>query len=279
MGPVVRLIGSGIGLASEALAHRKAKKAKEASSTSTDAAGESSLGVSRSTQNLGEGNHASESQRVIEVSDKQGSELLSNGQAVQLGYNDSPELDEAPPSYDEIVEDEEDWELDEAGDEKIDDRKRVESKDQDLTADKPDVRKILGKFLDRHSTGNNAVQSQSSLPCPVIIPQRRPRNRSRGFVKAYAPVLEGCGVDQETWMDFLETFDKASQASPIFGGIVIAASLVGFVPSVSAMVASTLVQAAATTAIVVQSRSRINTFLDDINEHFFRPRGLFVLLI
>ena len=80
-------------------------------------------------------------------------------------------------------------------------------------------------------------------------------------------------------MDFLKTFHKASQASPIFGAILIAGHLMGYVPSVAAMVASTLTQAAAVGAIVVQSRSRTNTFLDDINERFFRPRGLYVLLI
>lgn len=79
--------------------------------------------------------------------------------------------------------------------------------------------------------------------------------------------------------DFLETFHKASQAWPIFSGVLITGYLVGFVPDISAMVASALIQIAATTAIVLQSPSRTNTFLDDANEYFFRPRGLFVLLI
>lgn len=45
------------------------------------------------------------------------------------------------------------------------------------------------------------------LPCPVIIPQRRPRNKDRGFVRAYAPILQDCGIDQEIFLQFLEYLD------------------------------------------------------------------------
>ena len=253
MGPVVRLIGSGIGLASEALAHHKQKRAEAANASSTQGG-------------------------VLEVSDERDAGLISNGQAVQVSHHESHQPIDAPPSYEEVVNDEEDWELDEAGDE---DGYGLENAimEEHRNDEKPDVRKILAAFLAKHTVIANPTHDHGRLPCPVIIPQRRPGTKSRGFVKAYAPVLENCGIDQETWMDFLETFHKASQASPVFGGILIAGNLVGFVPSVSAMVASMLIQAAATGAIVLHSRSRTNTFLDDVNQHFFRPRGLFVLLI
>lgn len=45
------------------------------------------------------------------------------------------------------------------------------------------------------------------LPCPVIIPQRRPRNKDRGFVRAYAPILGDSGIDQEVFLQFLEYLD------------------------------------------------------------------------
>ena len=276
MGPVVRLIGSGIGLASEALAHHKAKKAEaEAAATnasSTIKANESRAYFPQATPGSGSAYQAQQNPHLIEVSDQQAAELVSRGQAVQVGYNESHEPTDAPPSYDEVMNDEEDWELDEAGGE----HQEAGYSDSDK---KPDVRETLGQFLQRHPTVRNLIQDSRRLPCPVIIPQSRPRTKSRGFVRAYAPVLGDCGIDQETWMDFLETFHKASQASPIFSGILVAGHLVGYVPSISAMVASMLVQATATAAIVVQSLSRTNTFLDDVNERFFRPRGLFVLLI
>jgi hypothetical protein len=49
------------------------------------------------------------------------------------------------------------------------------------------------------------------IPCPVIIPQRRPGDKDRGFVHAYAPVLAECGIGQDTFLGFLDAFHKASQ--------------------------------------------------------------------
>jgi hypothetical protein len=57
------------------------------------------------------------------------------------------------------------------------------------------------------------------LPLTVILPQRRPKNRSRGFIRAYAPVLENCGIDQATWLTFLDTFQKSSAANPWLNAI------------------------------------------------------------
>lgn len=49
------------------------------------------------------------------------------------------------------------------------------------------------------------------LPCPVIIPQRRPGAKKRGFVRAYAPVLADCGISQDVFVKFISDFHKASQ--------------------------------------------------------------------
>jgi hypothetical protein len=49
------------------------------------------------------------------------------------------------------------------------------------------------------------------LPCPVIIPQRRPGAKRRGFVRAYAPVLADCGISQDVFLKFINDFHKASQ--------------------------------------------------------------------
>jgi hypothetical protein len=49
------------------------------------------------------------------------------------------------------------------------------------------------------------------LPCPVIIPQRRPGAKKRGFVRAYAPVLADCGISQDVFIKFISDFHKASQ--------------------------------------------------------------------
>jgi len=49
------------------------------------------------------------------------------------------------------------------------------------------------------------------LPLPVIIPQRRPQNKSRGWARAYAPALMGSGIDEATFLDFLDRFNEESK--------------------------------------------------------------------
>jgi hypothetical protein len=54
------------------------------------------------------------------------------------------------------------------------------------------------------------------LPQPVVIPQRRPGSRGRGFMRAYAPVLSThANLDQSTFLKFLGDLDNATSASPI----------------------------------------------------------------
>jgi hypothetical protein len=108
-----------------------------------------------------------------------------------------------------------------------------------------------------------------SLPCPVILPQRRPHKRARGFVRAYAPVLADTGIDQDTFLKFLKNLHKSSQASPIFKIIGISAGIAGLTPSIIAMVVCTSVEVAARAGAEVQRRYRTNDFLDQMNASLF----------
>ena len=59
-------------------------------------------------------------------------------------------------------------------------------------------------------------QVTGRLPAAVIIPQRRPQSKTRGFVRAYAPDLDNCAIDQQVFMRFLEGFDAAIKVRPWF---------------------------------------------------------------
>ena len=48
------------------------------------------------------------------------------------------------------------------------------------------------------------------MHCPVVIPQRRPGSKTRGFIRAYAPMLSDYDIDQETFLTLLKSFQKAS---------------------------------------------------------------------
>ena len=56
---------------------------------------------------------------------------------------------------------------------------------------------------------------QGRLSCPIVIPQRRPGDGTRGWVRAYAPDLMTCGIDQSSFLNFLDSFNEASRVSTI----------------------------------------------------------------
>ncbi|KAK5728819.1 hypothetical protein LTR15_001959 [Elasticomyces elasticus] len=117
------------------------------------------------------------------------------------------------------------------------------------------------------------------LPLPVIIPQRRPRTRARGFIRAYAPVLDDCGINEATFLAFLDDFYKSTQVSGLFTVIQITAIVAGFTPDLTTQVVLMGIQVAAAAAAEAQGRQRTNSFLDRMNEELFRPAGLYALIM
>ncbi|GAA97335.1 uncharacterized protein L969DRAFT_17243 [Mixia osmundae IAM 14324] len=117
---------------------------------------------------------------------------------------------------------------------------------------------------------------EQPLPGPVILPQRRPGARNRGFVRAYAPDLAAAGIDEATFLTFLKMYQHAQQASPIYETVVIG----GLSPSILATAACTLANSAAqATKEVTGGRGQGQQFLAGMNKHLFRPRGLFALVM
>ncbi|KAI9736248.1 MAG: hypothetical protein M1834_001134 [Cirrosporium novae-zelandiae] len=247
MGPIARLIGSGIGLVQEARAANKAKS-PSAEPNSDDRFGEDEAAASSSRA-------PPPPRPSIDPIEKHDS---------KDGYSDDSD---GPFNDDEAY-----WDLDEAIEGS---RESLPSYEQSQASD--DVDSMIRSFVAHHPAP--AYSSTTRLPLPVIIPQRRPRNKTRGFVHAYAPVLADCGIDQQTFLDFLVTFHKASQASPYIEVINLAAMGLGFVPSISTQVTSAVLQIVAGTAKAVQSRYRTNSFLDKMNDQLFKPHGLFCMIM
>jgi hypothetical protein len=74
--------------------------------------------------------------------------------------------------------------------------------------------RALPPTLQRPSSPSITVRGR--LPCPVIIPQRRPNNKERGFIRAYAPALLECGIDEATFLNFIDSLNQATKVSPPF---------------------------------------------------------------
>ena len=170
---------------------------------------------------------------------------------------------EEPPSYNSAEEnDEADWDLDEAAEESI--REDLSWTRADIsTGDVPypaaekmaHIDSIVQSFLDKHPS-SPGPKNTAELDCPVIIPQRRPGNRKRGFVHAYAPALADCGVDETTFSDFLKDLYRASQASRTLHAVDAGVLIAGLVPEMTVAMTAGMIRAATRTAIEVQTRKR-----------------------
>jgi hypothetical protein len=115
----------------------------------------------------------------------------------------------------------------------------------------------LEGFIQTHPLSTTASPPRTSdhhLPCPVVIPQRRPGNKTRGFVEAYAPALEQFGIQQDEFISFIRATNKAVRASRWLSAIQLAAVGTSFVPNPIAMGASVAVQVVA--AVMAKAETR-----------------------
>lgn len=115
---------------------------------------------------------------------------------------------------------------------------------------------IVDTFLQNHMVLPQSMQNipLQRLEYPVLLPQRRPKDRARGFIRAYAPCLEACGIDQREWLAFLDTFDKSSQASPWIKAINLASIGTMFLPSLTGIAVSIAIQVA--TGVAIEGHGR-----------------------
>lgn len=247
MGRLVKLLGSGIGLASEAISARKASNA----SRNQDNAGE---GSSRSASTPQGGTPP----QYVEVPDHTADVLIAAGKAVHADAKDPHLYD-----HDEKTTHEEDDSLSEEGDEEqweLDEAVPYPESHDDAPAQ--DINVLTDTFMRNHPppaytpSEGGPRQAQGKLPCPVIIPQRRPRDKRRGFVRAYAPVLADCGIDQKTFLEFLKTFHESTKEDKWLGIVNLSAMIGGMVPSPIAMGVSIAVQVSVGVAMEVQRRYR-----------------------
>lgn len=263
MGKLIQLIGSGVGLASEALHNRKVAKADAEQQRQT------SNGVSSSASTPRQISYDDPPPEYVEVSEESGRAVEDRAVAANKGHPDEKKnhnpYESTYPTYpdekaghnvydkeegDEDTSseegDEEAWELDEASRELA----GSPSEEQGLPAD---VKSLADTFIRNHPP---PPHSGSRLSCPVILPQRRPRDKKRGFVRAYAPVLRECGIDQATFLEFLKNFHTSCQADKWLSVVNLAANVVGLVPGPITMGVSIGVQVAAGIAMEVQRLSR-----------------------
>ncbi|KAH6609094.1 hypothetical protein Trco_002440 [Trichoderma cornu-damae] len=141
------------------------------------------------------------------------------------------------------------------------------------------VHSMVDDFVRSHTLPSGQQIQRHRLRMPVIIPQRRPGERSRGFILAYAPLLQDAGIDQTTFVDFVKELNLAATPSPWINAINLAAVAMRHVPEPVTIAVSIAAQVTTQVSLQVHSRSKTNTFLNKMNAEFFRPLGLIVVLM
>ncbi|KAL8870763.1 MAG: hypothetical protein Q9174_003267 [Haloplaca sp. 1 TL-2023] len=263
LGRTVKIIATPLGLASEAF---KSRKDRNPSRPAAPAKAEEKSPASSSNPS------DSAPPPIVEVPAGAADRLIETGHAVPV--EGSEPTHEIVPNDDSIERDETDWVLDDLVDETEPSPPLYgqaphdqEGTVEDLIRSIPSVPKL------------KPSAPAQRLPFPVVIPQRRPGTKSRGLVRAYAPVLEDYNIPQDTFLVFLKSFHKAVQASPIFNVVTVAAAIAGVYPDPLIGLGILAVQVAASMGQEVQERYRANRFLDQANKDIFVPNGLFAMIV
>ncbi|KAJ9295111.1 hypothetical protein DTO271G3_6281 [Paecilomyces variotii] len=93
---------------------------------------------------------------------------------------------------------------------------------------------LAESFLQNHSPPPFQRTQSPTLALPVLITQRRPGKRSRGFIRAYAPLLNDVGIDQATFLDFIDNLNKAVQPSGLIQALNLA-SIAGLLLQITSL--------------------------------------------
>ncbi|CAI7655021.1 unnamed protein product [Penicillium glandicola] len=117
------------------------------------------------------------------------------------------------------------------------------------------------------------------LPLPIVIPQRRPGSQERGFMAAYTPSLESCGIDQRSFVRFIEETNTALEGNKYLAGVQVVSLGVSFTPEVIVMGVAAVVQAGAWAANKGYVRGKTNNVMDKYNRELFAPHGLFCMIM
>ncbi|KAG8531975.1 uncharacterized protein KY384_003611 [Bacidia gigantensis] len=247
-----RGLSKAIGLGTEAYAHHKETKEAEKSAKLS------------STGNI-----------AGQLSNTQQHDALAPPATANPNTSNGPDISDDEDSHDE---DEIDWIRDETQDQLGNEPHGTENaNDQSVDA-------LVAEFAQRHPPPPYTLQS-ATLANPVIIPQTRPGTKFRGFVRAYAPALQGCGIDESTFMDFHENMHKAVNkqgwfhVSNIAVGLSVLSYTVAVAPSVVVHATAVVVHTSIEAARRMWMAKQTNSYLDQMNEKLFKPRGLYAMIM
>lgn len=270
MGKIVKAIGSGVGLVAEAVTTARQPKQNKSSGALQVPNGDGSMQKMRSRSGSN-GSAYSEASDMSDMSDSEGDET-ERAWALDEAEDEVSSNDLAPTMSNG---------LSPTASNGLSPTSSKDMPTRKMGWDTLPSLKSLEEMCLAYAGPPPPGVAEKRLELPVVLPQRRPQAMmGRGFVRAYAPILEQKAISEEAFMVFLKCFGQTNRTNPALGVIFASANIAGIVPgnifiSAGSFVLQTIVYA----AIVQQKRSRARTFLDEMNETLFKPRGLYALIV
>lgn len=217
---VVKGVATGIGLASESYHHHKDKKNAQ-KATRTDY------------------NHSDTSSSIQGPSSAKRHADKASTSTIEEGHEAAWELDEAQGELIEKIHSEE----------TVPEGKGIEN-----------PLNVAAKFVEKYppplqSSADDEVQVKN-LPLPVVLPQRRPESRTRGFICAYSPLLENCNIDQTMFLEFMHDLNVVCLPNPWIQAINLACFATQALPTVTGIIVSRIINKATEAASEAHSRSK-----------------------
>lgn len=163
------------------------------------------------------------------------------------------------------------WDLDEA--------QRDIAGTPPAAATENNIRRLADAFATTHPISSAIARQSHGLPFPVILAQCRPDSHTLGFVRAYAPILAEVGIEQSTFLSFIDELNSIVRSHPQAQVLNIAALAGKAVPEPFIFIASFGTKLATSGTSNIQSSGKINEYLYLMNEGFFKPRGLVSLVV
>ncbi|KAH8680714.1 hypothetical protein BX600DRAFT_504470 [Xylariales sp. PMI_506] len=129
-----------------------------------------------------------------------------------------------------------------------------------------------------------SLRQTGPLPTPVYVPQRRLESQQVGFVRAYAPVLQGCGINEDCWLEFIDGIEGSVRSNTWFHVANMAAVSGAHTRLMSEGIDAATAAAAISIHVGMEAARGMyahyqENYLDIMNERLFRPHGLCCLIM
>ena len=117
-----------------------------------------------------------------------------------------------------------------------------------------------------------------ALSTPIVVPQRRPGTKTRGFQRAYPPVLEEVGIDEDAFLAILDEVNHASRGSRILSIMTQATGIASFYPEILIALLFSVVFGIAWLGQSMESQYRVKKSLNKLNEEIFILRDKLIMI-